>query len=419
MSETSNSSFYSDDVFFAHPEANRFEMMNQTEIEELGRSIAEGRQIEAIELYDGKILDGRNRYLACKTFNITPLFTHLPKNTDPKKHNIDRNLIRRHLPTAQKADVALEELEEEVEKAKERKLSQLIQNKKNTDGVSEVRSVTKGKAIEIVAKKFSVSKNSVVIAMKVRDLNDPAIKELWAQARKGKATVKSVQELIRKKFPKKPRIKKDSTISINESPTLSSQTPIDKLLKVKGKEKILCSPSKNLNLKNKKEKKLKNATNNYNLRLFAINEIEEDLIIEKFIKKHKITPKTLIKDEKIEKSSLEDLNIQEKRIEKKIKKGIVNKFKEMGQNISKKNTSLEIQKKEKEKQNSVGRNENGFDKCLYCTKATVFAITCEKCGHPTSRVLCDDDFISRNKRLVNPNLKKCPNSPNQTPLDYN
>jgi len=51
------------------------------------------------------------------------------------------------------------------------------------------------------------------------------------------------------------------------------------------------------------------------------------------------------------------------------------------------------------------------DKCRFCQKATVIAVSCEECGHPTPKVMCDDDITNGVSRLRNPYVKKCINSP--------
>ncbi len=59
-------SFYSDETYEFHQYANIYPLMNQEEIEKLGESIKHHRQNQDIKLYQGKILDGRNTYLACR-----------------------------------------------------------------------------------------------------------------------------------------------------------------------------------------------------------------------------------------------------------------------------------------------------------------------------------------------------------------
>lgn len=55
-----------------HPAADAFPMMGEARFAELAGDIATHGQREDITLCDGKILDGRNRYKACRKLGITP-----------------------------------------------------------------------------------------------------------------------------------------------------------------------------------------------------------------------------------------------------------------------------------------------------------------------------------------------------------
>lgn len=66
--------------------------------------------------------------------------------------------------------------------------------------------------------------------------------------------------------------------------------------------------------------------------------------------------------------------------------------------------SIEIREKKPEKREVVE------DICRFCQKATVIAVSCEECGHPTPKVMCDDDITKGVSRLRNPYTKKCVDS---------
>lgn len=190
--------------------------MNSEEVTELGKDILKFRQYDAIDLYEGKILDGRNRYYACKEFDITPRFRNLPEEYDAEEYVYSKNLKRRHLTHAQRAELALRLVQIERRKAKERQLSNLKQFKKNKVTVhpSEGLTVTSGQAIKIVAKRERVSQNSLYTAQKVKKINDPEINEKWNEAKEGNATIRSVEKAIRQKYPSnksetKKKIQKD------------------------------------------------------------------------------------------------------------------------------------------------------------------------------------------------------------------
>ena len=60
---------------------------------------------EPIWLYEGQILDGRNRYRACQELGI-PCPTRVYEGQEPLAFNLSLNLHRRHLNESQRAMVA-------------------------------------------------------------------------------------------------------------------------------------------------------------------------------------------------------------------------------------------------------------------------------------------------------------------------
>jgi len=90
-----------------HPIANIFPMMSDEELSELAESIESNGLRVPILLYEGKILDGRNRYQACESSGVKPEYTEF-EGDDPLSHVLDLNLHRRHLTSGQKAIVVAE-----------------------------------------------------------------------------------------------------------------------------------------------------------------------------------------------------------------------------------------------------------------------------------------------------------------------
>lgn len=88
-----------------HPLAELFPLMPDSEIRELAEDIKTSGQQHAIVIYEGKILDGRNRYRACNIARVEPKYAKFPGG-DPLKFVLSRNLHRRHLTDAQRAMVA-------------------------------------------------------------------------------------------------------------------------------------------------------------------------------------------------------------------------------------------------------------------------------------------------------------------------
>lgn len=88
-----------------HPLSSLLPLMSQIEIRELAADIQLNGLRSPIVLLDGLILDGRNRYRACKMGNVKPEFTDYNGDGDPLAFINSVNVKRRHLTQAQKAMV--------------------------------------------------------------------------------------------------------------------------------------------------------------------------------------------------------------------------------------------------------------------------------------------------------------------------
>ena len=84
---------------------------SEEELAELGRDIALHHQLEPIVLYQGKILDGVNRYRACRLMKREPwtieFNQELVKRT-PEEYVMAANVRCRHLTPGQRAAIAVE-----------------------------------------------------------------------------------------------------------------------------------------------------------------------------------------------------------------------------------------------------------------------------------------------------------------------
>jgi ParB-like chromosome segregation protein Spo0J len=91
-----------------HPLTAMFPLMEAKEFASLVADIEANGLIEPITLKDGAILDGRNKYSACKTARYqfkAENFVELPKDQDPLVFVISKNMQRRHLTAEQKREV--------------------------------------------------------------------------------------------------------------------------------------------------------------------------------------------------------------------------------------------------------------------------------------------------------------------------
>src|SRR5258705_10815697 len=86
-----------------HPLADLFPLLEGDEFEQLVADIKANGLIEDIVLYDGMILDGRNRYRACLAAGVPPTTYNADKwIADPAAFVVSANIRRRHLTHAQK-----------------------------------------------------------------------------------------------------------------------------------------------------------------------------------------------------------------------------------------------------------------------------------------------------------------------------
>jgi len=159
-----------------HPLADIFPLMNGMEFEQLKASVTEsGGPREPIVIYEGKILDGRNRARACEAVGIQPQYIRLPCDADPVTFVIDKNLRRRHLNESQRAMAAA-------------RLATMAQ------GARTDLSPIGEKSQAEVAQLLNVGKRSVERAAKVQN---NGILELQQAVDRGEIAVSAAEEIAR------------------------------------------------------------------------------------------------------------------------------------------------------------------------------------------------------------------------------
>lgn len=150
-----------------HPLADRYPLMGNTELAMLAENIKEHGLIDAITLYQDKILEGRNRFRACKRAGVIPRYSEFKGKSDEEAalFVFAKNHLRRHLTSEERKKDLQDFIAEHPEMstrtiAKALKVSQttVAKAKKNS---GEYKNSTAGKAKKIIGsdgKKYTARK---------------------------------------------------------------------------------------------------------------------------------------------------------------------------------------------------------------------------------------------------------------------
>lgn len=172
-----------------HPVANIFPLMTDDELATLAADIAENGLHEAIWLdADGRIIDGRHRYLACEHIGIEPTYRTWDGEGSVVAFVVSLNLHRRHLDVGQRAMVAA-------------RLANLKHGSNRYEKVEfEISNSTA--TVDEAAALLNVSPATVVNARKVLHHGTP---EEIAAVESGQASVSTIAEDIRRGAPPEQR----------------------------------------------------------------------------------------------------------------------------------------------------------------------------------------------------------------------
>ena len=143
--------------------------MRESEFEALVADIREKGQLEAVWLWQGQVIDGRHRVLACQKLGLTPKTREWDGNGSLLEFIVSANLRRRHLKENQRAMVAARMLPHFEEEALERK------NNKSVVKSQHMVNLPYGPARELAGKCLNVSGKSVDYARNLLDHGVPAL----------------------------------------------------------------------------------------------------------------------------------------------------------------------------------------------------------------------------------------------------
>lgn len=145
-----------------HPLSNIFPLLEGDGFMKLVEDIRSNGLREPVELYDGRIIDGRNRYRACIAAQVPVRYSEF-RGKDAFAFVVSRNLHRRHLSAEERLDIG--------------------------------ERIVKWGAIPVsaVAKEMKVSQNALEMRVRIAKKGDPT---LVAAVRKGDVNLKTGSRLV-------------------------------------------------------------------------------------------------------------------------------------------------------------------------------------------------------------------------------
>jgi ParB-like chromosome segregation protein Spo0J len=177
--------------------------MDPASLKELAEDIKVNGLREPIVLYEGKMLDGRNRLKACQMAGVKPVFREVSSDEidgSTLLYVISKNLRRRHLTESQRAAVATDMEPLLKEEAKKRKAATQFHSRSVPIDADRKTKDLPGRSAEIAARVMNVGRRSVNRAAKVKR-EDP---ELHEKVKRGEATLNAAEKLVSARKEKAP-----------------------------------------------------------------------------------------------------------------------------------------------------------------------------------------------------------------------
>ena len=221
-------------TYLFHELSSYLPLLEGEEFDDLVEDIKQHGQIEPATIYEGKILDGRNRYRACKILKRELIVREWKPSTatgsTPLQYVISENIMRRHLNDKQKAEIGMllyVEIEKQVDVEKRKKLSEagketvkskIVEGKvgfqKITDLHKKISKPVRNRKKELesltaykVAQKVRVKPQTIVQVKKIREIaydeegkvKDKELAEKWEKAKREDTSLSDVyKEAIEK-----------------------------------------------------------------------------------------------------------------------------------------------------------------------------------------------------------------------------
>jgi hypothetical protein len=191
--------------------------------------IRDNGQIHPIVTYDGKILDGWNRWRCCKALKIKPKMEPLPDGDSPVDFVISMNVKRRHLNASQLALVGQALLEYEEQEAAKRKAEAIVaSNVRRADKPIAGKVTVNGppkpaeraEAREVVAKKLGISAKTISDAKLVKERAPEMVEKIMRGAKdegRRAPSVSGVANAIRNEEDDRRRIEQEKKKAVERA----------------------------------------------------------------------------------------------------------------------------------------------------------------------------------------------------------
>jgi ParB-like chromosome segregation protein Spo0J len=172
-----------------HEIANLLPLMPPSELSELAADIKTYGQREPIYTFHGKIIDGRNRFLACEKVGLKPIFREWDGKGSLVAFVVSENVKRRHLNSTQRAVIG--EAAEELFRKEARQRQAHGKTSRGRSLTEKFPEAIKGEAREKAAKAVGTNAHYITDVKAIKQ----AAPELVSLMREGKATVEEVKLL--------------------------------------------------------------------------------------------------------------------------------------------------------------------------------------------------------------------------------
>ena len=194
-----------------HKFAEAIPEMTPSEYSELKEDIKVNGQRIPIILFEGQILDGRNRYRALKELKKEPkTSTFKGSEVEAASLVISLNIKRRHLTTGQRSIIGIETLLPAMkEEAQKRKGGDRVSEKvkKTSEPKNRLTARSDKKATAKVAKEVGVSRAAIEQAVRVKEKATPQVKKAVQEGKMSLgAAVKTLAPVVEKNKTKSDKI---------------------------------------------------------------------------------------------------------------------------------------------------------------------------------------------------------------------